>query len=173
MNYISNPVKYFIYKLLPSGKKAYFSGFTNGKATFTSAKHQYAMSPSFSDTDKLALTLSAVKKACPNSSIGVDVVNLSDFYDPYFAAYKKPRAKNPVKRKNPKKKNPVSSLIKVFRHGQGGKSFTQKGYFTGTGWDTSVSKAAKFSAGEAKRTAQILIDSKKIPDGWGVAIVSG
>lgn len=67
------------------------------------------------------------------------------------------------------RKNPVSTYIKVFRHGQGDKQFSQKGYFTGTGWNTEMSKAKKYSAGEAKKLAMQL----KIPEGWGVAIVSG
>lgn len=77
------------------------------------------------------------------------------------------------RKKKRARKNPVSSLIKVFRHGHGEKRFTQKGYFTGTGWDTDIKKAAKLSAGEAKRIAQQLINNKKIPTGWGLAIVSG
>lgn len=74
-----------------------------------------------------------------------------------------------VKVKKPIRKNPVSTYIKVFRHGHGDKKFSQKGYFTGAGWNTEISKAKKYSAGEAKKLAMQL----KIPDGWGLAIVSG
>ena len=82
------------------------------------------------------------------------------------------RRKNPVKRKTKKKrmrKNPVSTLIKVFKHGPGEKKFQKVGYFTGTGWDTSAAKAEKYSAGKARQLAAQL----KIPQGWGLALVTG
>lgn len=66
-------------------------------------------------------------------------------------------------------KNPVSTLIKVFKHGPGEKKFQKIGYFTGTGWDTSVTKAEKYSAGKARELASQL----KIPVGWGLALVTG
>lgn len=76
-----------------------------------------------------------------------------------------------VKKKKARKvrRNPVTTYIKVFQHGGGKRSFAKKGYFTGSGWDTDIRKAKKYSAGEAKRLGNLL----KIPPGWGIAIVSG
>lgn len=101
------------------------------------------------------------KKAKKRKSVKERVAEILKKY-PEFAIKKR-------KKKKPARKNPVSTYIKVFRHGQGDKQFSQKGYFTGTGWNTEMAKAKKYSAGEAKKLAMQL----KIPDGWGLAIVSG
>lgn len=79
------------------------------------------------------------------------------------------RKKKRTVKKKAKRKNPVSTLIKVFKHGPGEKKFQKVGYFTGTGWDTSAAKAEKYSAGKARELAAQL----KIPPGWGLALVTG
>ena len=94
---------------------------------------------------------------------------------PPSARLKKRRVKNKVKGffpnpiKKKRRKNPVSTLIKVFQHGAREKKFQKVGYFTGTQWDTDIKKAEKYSAGAARKLATQL----KVPTGWGLALVTG